>query len=352
VVSINIKDLDVFSIATDDQSAYVNYLKVVDGTIVHAHTIELTKNLNEDLEDLLRYAIPIVREQFQSVSREIVLPFKVRMIDDEIKVTIPQRGEKKHLLDLSLKNVDYFVRQKERETAERKRKQTSAERILTTLKDDLRMDKLPLHIECFDNSNMQGSHPVASCVVFKNAKPAKKDYRHFHIKTVVGANDFASMEEVVFRRYRRLLVEDEPLPQLIVIDGGKGQLNAALNSLDKLEITDKLTVIGIAKRLEEIYMPGDSIPLYINKKSESLKLIQQLRNEAHRFAITFHRNVRSKNFTTTELTDIKGIGDKTAEKLISHFGSVQRLKESPIEEVAQIVNPSIAKKIFVHFKLV
>lgn len=344
VVSHMERDLDVFSIATDETYAYVNYLKVVQGAVINGYTQELQKNLDEDETQLLSYAIDRLREKFNSITEEIVIPMKVTLVDQGIIQTIPQRGEKKELLDLSLKNVRYFLLQKQKEKMNNI-KQTPSERILGKLQADLRMKEVPMHIECFDNSNFQGTSPVASCVVFRNAKPAKRDYRHFHIKTVEGPDDFASMREIVERRYKRMLEENLKLPELVVIDGGKGQLSAAMEAISVLGIRDKMTVIGIAKRLEEIYFPGDSIPLYIDKKSESLRLIQQIRNEAHRFAITFHRNTRSKNFTNTELLSIKGIGEKTAEKLLKHFGSVKKLKEASVEEVIMVVGQAAAKKL-------
>ena len=350
VVSATIRDVDVFTIATDEKEAYVNYIKVVNGAIIHAHTQELVKNLDDEAEeDLLAYTIPILRERFNSIAEELILPYEVELAEADLKQTIPQRGDKKKLQELSEKNVKYYLLQKKKEAASKVRKQTSSERILRTLQHDLQMSKLPLHIECFDNSNMQGSFPVSSCVVFKNAKPSKKDYRHFHIKTVEGPNDFASMEEVVYRRYRRLLQEGEDLPQLVIIDGGKGQLSASMESIKRLGIENQMTVIGIAKRLEEIFFPDDSIPLFINKKSESLKLIQQARNEAHRFAITFHRNQRSKDFTSTELTSIPGIGDKKAQQLLAHFGSVKKVKEALITEIAEIIGLSAAEKVKNYF---
>lgn len=350
VVSTTIRDLDVFSIATDDQQAYVNYLKVVNGAIIHTHTQELIKNLDDEEEqDILAYAVTVLRERFNSIATEIVVPYEVPLPEEGLQVTVPKIGDKRKLLDLSAKNVKYSMLQKQKQEANRIRKQTSAERILRTMQKDLQMDTPPTHLECFDNSNIQGSHPVASCVVFKNAKPSKKDYRHFNIKTVEGPNDFASMEEVVYRRYRRLLKEDEPLPQLVIIDGGKGQLNAAMNSIRRLGLQDRITVIGIAKRLEEIFFPGDPVPLYIDKKSESLKVIQQARNEAHRFAITFHRNQRSKNFAGTELTNIPGIGEKTAQKLLSHFGSVKKVRQAGPGELADVAGLAVAKKIRAYF---
>ena len=350
VVSATIRDVDVFTIAADEKEAYVNYIKVVNGAIIHTHTQELVKNLDDEVEeDLLAYTIPILRERFNSIAEELILPYEVELAEAGLKQTIPQRGDKKKLQELSEKNVKYYMLQKKKEAASKVRKQTSAERILRTLQSDLQMSKLPMHIECFDNSNMQGSFPVSSCVVFKNAKPSKKDYRHFHIKTVEGPNDFASMEEVVYRRYRRLLQEGEDLPQLVIIDGGKGQLSASMESIKRLGIENQMTVIGIAKRLEEIFFPDDPIPLYINKKSESLKLIQQARNEAHRFAITFHRNLRSKDFTSTELTSIPGIGDKKAQQLLGHFGSVKKVKEALITEIAEVIGLSAAKKVKSYF---
>ncbi|HFA51416.1 MAG TPA: excinuclease ABC subunit C [Bacteroidetes bacterium] len=349
VVSTTIRDVDVFSIASDEKHAYVNYIKVVNGAIINAYTQEMVKNLDDDERDLLTYVIPELRQRFDSIAPEIILPYEVELAEKDIQQTIPKIGDKKKLLELSEKNVKFFLLQKKKDAVSKTNKQTSTERILRTLQGDLHMKDLPLHIECFDNSNMQGSYPVSSCVVFKNAKPSKKDYRHYNIKTVVGPDDFASMEEVVYRRYRRLLQEGEPLPQLIIIDGGKGQLSAAAKSLATLGILEKVTVVGIAKRLEEIFFPGDPIPLYINKKSESLKLIQQARNEAHRFAITFHRNKRSQNFTKTELEDIPGIGEKTAAKLLKHFGSVKKLRAANKEEVEQVIGKAGTRKVWVYF---
>lgn len=349
VVSHLERDLDVFSIATDETYGYVNYLKVVQGAIINSFTQELQKNLDQDEKELLSYTIDRLREKFNSITEEIIVPFKVELVDTTIVQTVPQRGEKKELLDLSMKNVKYFLLQRQKEKINNI-KQTPAERILGKLKQDLRMEKVPMHIECFDNSNIQGTNPVASCVVFRNAKPSKRDYRHFHVRTVEGPDDFASMREIVERRYARMIAENEALPDLIIIDGGKGQLSAAMESITKLMIREKVTVIGIAKKLEEIYFPGDSIPVYIDKKSESLKLIQQVRNEAHRFAVTFHRNTRSKNFATTELTGIKGIGEKTAEKLLKEFGSVKKLRAATYAEVEKAIGKSAAQKI-VEWKL-
>jgi len=345
VVSHTISDVDVFSIDSDVEWAFVNYMKVVNGALINTETFELKMNLDSDHEEILEYLIPIVREKYNSIAPEIVTTMDIDFADPTVAVTIPQRGDKKKLLDLSSKNITYFILQKKKLALSQIKKQTPAERILKTMQSDLNMDQVPIHLECFDNSNLQGAQPVASCVVFKNARPSKKDYRKFNIKTVVGPDDFASMEEVVYRRYKRLIDEEKGLPQLIIIDGGKGQLNAAVKSLKKLGIEEKITIIGIAKRLEEIFFPGDPIPLYINKKSESLKLIQQARNEAHRFAINFHRDKRSKQFLTTELEKIEGIGPKTTRLLLSTYGSVARIKEASIEDLASHVGNQKAKLV-------
>ena len=350
IVSTTITDVDIFTIEREDDIAYVNYLKIVNGALINSYTQELIMNLNQDEKDLLAFTIPLLRKKFNSIAPEIILPYEVAILEDEdIRITIPKIGDKKKLLELSQKNVHYFVLQKRKDAINNIKKQTSSERILRTLQSDLNMDEIPMHIECFDNSNIQGAFPVSSCVVFKNAKPGKRDYRHFNIKTVVGPDDFASMEEVVRRRYTRLVNENQPLPQLIIIDGGKGQLSSSVKILKELNILDKIVIIGIAKRLEEIFFPGDSVPIYINKKSESLKLIQQLRNEAHRFAITFHRNQRSKDFTTSELNGIKGIGEKTAEKLLAHFGSVKKIKALTLGDIEFVVGKSYGKKVFDYF---
>jgi excinuclease ABC subunit C len=353
VVNPNIRDVDVFAIAADEKEAFVNYLKVVNGAVINTYTLTLTKNLDEDPETLLAYAIPVLREQFNSIAPEVLVPFEVVLPAENgggvQTVTVPKIGDKKKLLELSEKNVQYHLMQKRREALNKTGKQTPAERILRTLQADLHMAEAPLHIECFDNSNIHGTNPVSSCVVFKNARPSKRDYRHYKVKTVEGPNDFASMEEVVFRRYRRLLEEAQPLPQLIIIDGGKGQLSAAMKSLRTLGLEGRITVVGIAKKLEEIYFPEDSVPLHINKKSESLKLIQQARNEAHRFAISFHRDLRSKDMIRTELTGIPGIGAKTAEKLLQHFGSVARLRGTEREALEAVAGKAVAARLLAHF---
>ncbi len=351
VVSPTMPDVDVFAIAADDKMAYVHYLKVVNGAIIHTFTQEMTKNLDEDERELLEFAVPYLRERFSSDSKEILLPFDIELppLSTPLILTIPKIGDKRKLVELAEKNVQYHLQQKQRQEATRQAKQTSSERILRTLQKDLQMENLPMHIECFDNSNLQGTNPVSSCVVFRNAKPANRDYRHFNVKTVKGPNDFATMEEVVYRRYKRLLAEGVSLPQLIIIDGGKGQLSAAMKSIKALGIENQVTVVGIAKQLEEIFFPDDPIPLYIDKKSESLKLIQQCRNEAHRFGITFHREQRSRNFLGTELTDIEGIGEKTAEKLLAHFGSVKRIKEASSEDLQKIIGKVATEKLLKYF---
>ncbi len=348
VVNTSIKDSDVFAIRMEEGSAYVSYLKIINGSLINGDNLELKMNLNDKLDDLLVFSIQYLREKYNSISPEVILAKKVKLIDD-VQITVPQRGDKKHLLDLAEKNLKYFILQCKKDKMNKTRKQSSSERILSTMKEDLQMEEVPFHIECFDNSNLQGTNPVSSCVVFKNAKPAKSDYRKFNIKTVVGPDDFASMKEVVLRRYSRLVKEKQSLPQLIIIDGGKGQLNAAYEILKSLGLETKITLIGIAKRLEEIYFPGDPVPLYINKKSESLKLIQQLRNEAHRFAITFHRDQRSKNALGTELTNIKGIGEATATALLQHYGSVIKMKEVGFEDVEVNFSKSIAMKLEDYF---
>lgn len=349
VVSQSEEDLDVFAILDRDKYAYVSYLKIVEGSVVHAYTAELVKNLDDVKEQLLAHAVFRIRDKFGSLAHHLILPFAIETNETDLLQTIPQRGGRHKLLELASQNAFFYAQQKERERRSKSNRQTPAERILTTLKGDLNMDVLPMHIECFDNSNIQGTNPVASCVVFKNARPSKKDYRKFNIKTVVGPDDFASMTEVVGRRYKRLLMEEQPLPQLVIIDGGKGQLSSAMKAVDALGLRDQMVVIGIAKKLEEIYFPGDSIPLYINKKSESLKLIQQLRNEAHRFAITFHRDKRSQSFTKSSLTDLPGVGKVTAQKLLKHYRSVKRLKESGEEELQQVVGAKLGSRLYSYF---
>lgn len=338
VVNSSITNVDVFSIASDESYAFVNYLKVMNGVIIQTQTVEMKRRLDETEQELLALAIPEIRDRFKSLSREIIVPFELDIQEnDQIKFTVPKLGEKRKLLDLSLKNVAFFKKERLLHY-EKLNPDVRVDRILTQMKKDLRLNVLPQHIECFDNSNIQGSYPVSAIVVFKDAKPSKKDYRHFNVKTVVGPNDFATMEEAVYRRYKRVLDEGTGLPQLIIIDGGKGQLSAALKSLNLLGIEKQVTVIGIAKRLEELYYPGDQYPLYLDKKSETLKIIQHLRDEAHRFGITFHRNQRSRKTFVSELEDIPGIGKTTVEKLLTTFKSVKKIKEAPEEELKKLLN--------------
>lgn len=344
VVNPNISNVDVFSIISDEAFAYINFFQLSHGSIIRSHTLEIKKKLDETDEELLELAIVEIRQRFNSTSKEIYVPFKITT-DLNLKVTIPQLGDKKRILELSERNAKLY-RQERFNQIQIIDPERHTNRVMGQMQKDLRLSAEPRHIECFDNSNMQGTNPVAACVVFKNGKPSKKDYRHFNIKTVSGPDDFASMEEVVFRRYKRLLDEEEPLPQLIVIDGGKGQLSSALKSLDLLGLRGKIAIIGIAKRLEEIYFPGDSIPLYLDKKSESLKIIQQLRNEAHRFGITFHRNKRSTGAINSELSALEGVGEKTIEDLLKTFKSVKRIKEVSLENLSAIVGAARAKKIY------
>jgi excinuclease ABC subunit C len=348
VVNSSITEVDVFSIGSEEKIAFVNYLKVMHGTIIQTQTIEMKKKLDETDEELLSLAISEFRSRYQSKSKEIVVPFEIDIDDDKLTFTVPKQGEKKKLLDLSTKNVLFFKKDKI-EQYEKLNPDLRTERLLTQMQKDLRLKELPKHIECFDNSNFQGKYPVSAIVVFKDAKPSKKDYRHFNVKTVEGPNDFATMEEAVFRRYKRLLEEGETLPQLVIIDGGKGQLSSAVKSLKTLGIMDKLAVIGIAKRLEELYYPGDQYPLYLDKKSETLRIIQHLRDEAHRFGITFHRKKRDQGTLQTELELIDGIGKTSAEKLLKRFKSVKKIKEAPEQELLEVVNLKQAKAILEFF---
>jgi len=350
IVNPKITNVDVFSIVSDDTAAYVNFLQISHGSIIRSHTMEIKKKLEETDEELLELAIIELRERFQLLSKEIIVPFEVNL-GEHIKITVPQLGDKKQILDLSIRNAKFYrIEQlKQLQIVDPDR---HTNRIMAQMKSDLRLPVEPRHIECFDNSNIQGTNPVAACVVFKDGKPSKKDYRHFNIKTVVGPDDFASMEEVVYRRYKRLLEEEQPLPQLIIIDGGKGQLSSALKSIDALGLRGKIAIIGIAKRLEELFYPGDSIPLYLDKKSETLKVIQQLRNEAHRFGITFHRDKRSKGALNSSIESIPGIGEKTMLALIQHFKSVKRLKAATEKEISDVVGISKAKKITDFYKTI
>jgi excinuclease ABC subunit C len=344
IVNPKISNVDVFSIISDESHGYINYLQVSFGAIVRSHTIEIKKKLDEKNESLLQLGIIEIRQLFSSISKTLFLSHKVSL-GEELKVFVPQQGDKKKLVDLSIRNAKYFRidRYKQMKITDPDR---HTNRIMSQMKVDLRLPKEPIHIECFDNSNIQGSNPVAACIVFKNGKPSKKEYRHYNIKTVNGPDDFASMEEVVFRRYKRLLEEDASLPQLIVIDGGKGQLSSAVKSLDILGLRGKISILGIAKRLEEIYFPNDSIPLYLDKKSESLKILQRARDEAHRFGIIFHRQKRSKSSLTSKLDIIPGIGPATREKLLSSLKSFKRIKSASKREVINILGKEKGARIY------
>jgi len=344
IVSPTINDVDVFSIVSDHDYAYVNFFKVSSGAIIQAHPMEIKKKLDETDEELLSMAITEIRQRFHSTSKEAFLNIPIESKWQNLKISVPKIGDKHKLVNLCFKNAKNIQKDRIRKNEEL-RHRLDNKRVLEQLQHDLRLSSKPRHIECFDNSNIQGTNPVAACVVFKNAKPSKKDYRLFNIKTVSGPDDFASMEEVVYRRYKRLMNEGQDLPQLIVIDGGKGQLSSALKSLEKLNLQHTIAIIGIAKRLEEIYFPNDSIPLYLDKRSESLKVIQRLRNEAHRFGINHHRNRRSKNSLGTSLDNIVGIGPKTVDTLISHFGSVKRVLEAQEDELTNLVGRRKARLI-------
>ncbi len=348
IINPKITNIDVFSIVSDESAAFINFLQISHGSIIRSHTMEIKKKLDETDAELLELAIIELRERFQLLSREIIVPFEVDL-GENIKITVPQLGDKKQILELSIRNAKFYrIEQlKQLQIVDPER---HSNRIMAQMQKDLRLHEEPRHIECFDNSNIQGTNPVAACVVFKDGKPSKKDYRHFNIKTVIGPDDFASMEEVVFRRYKRMLDENQPLPQLIIIDGGKGQLSSALKSIDALGLRGKIAIIGIAKRLEELFYPGDSVPLYLDKKSETLKVIQQLRNEAHRFGITFHRDKRSKAALNSSIESIPGIGEKTMLSLIQHFKSVKRLKLATEKEISEVVGVSKAKKITDFYK--
>lgn len=349
VVSPTIHHVDVVSMVEDNDLVFVNYLVINHGAIIHGITVEVKRKLDETQADIITFVLPELRERFQSEAKEILVETNVDWEMEGVRFFAPQRGDKKALIDLSLRNAKSYRMEKiKQEKIKDPEKHTN--RILETMKTDLRLKELPVHIECFDNSNIQGTNPVSACVVFKDAKPSKKDYRHFNVQTVEGPDDFATMREAVYRRYRRLLEEEEPLPQLIIIDGGKGQLGAALESLEKLNLRGKIAIIGIAKRLEELFYPGDSLPLYLDKRSETLKVIQHLRNEAHRFGITHHRNRRSKSALNNELETIPGIGEKTVQDLIKAFKSVKRVKEQSEESLASVVGKAKAKVITQFFE--
>jgi excinuclease ABC subunit C len=348
VVNPSINNVEVFSIVSDDKAGYVNFLKVMNGAIMQGHTIEMKKKLDESDQELLTLAIAELRERFNSDAKEIIVPFEIETEFPNVSFLVPQRGDKKQLLELSQRNVEYYRREKiKQENLVDPERHTK--RILEQMKKDLHLQEEPRHIECFDNSNFQGAYPVAAMTVFKDVKPSKKDYRHFNIKTVEGPDDFASMEEIIYRRYKRVLEENLSMPQLIVIDGGKGQLSSALESLEKLGLRGKVGIIGIAKRLEEIYFPNDPVPMYLDKRSESLKVIQQIRDEAHRFGITHHRSRRDKGTLKTELTEINGISTTTAQKLLSHFKSVKKVKEATEAELAKVIGKAKGKTVYAHY---
>lgn len=348
VVNPNISNVDVFSIFSDAEYAYVNFLKIMDGAVLQSHTIEIRKKLDESDSAILELALPEIRQRFKSNASEVYLSHKIESEIPEVNFHVPQRGDKKQLIDLSLKNGRYF-RLEKLKNIQIVDPDRHTKRLMKQMQQDLRLKEEPRHIECFDNSNIQGANPVSACVVFKNGKPSKKDYRHFNIKTVEGPDDFASMYEAVFRRYRRLLNEEESLPQLIVIDGGKGQLSAALKALEDLDLRGTIAILGIAKRLEEIYFPGDKYPLYLDKRSETLKVVQRLRDEAHRFGITHHRNRRSKSTFKSELSEIKGIGDESAKQLLRQFKSVKKIKSASLPELEAVVGKNRAKLVHQHF---
>ncbi len=344
IVNPSIKNVDVFSIVNEEKYAIVNYLKITKGAVIQAHTVEIQKRLDETTSEILAFAITDIKKRVRSDAKELILPIDLSEELSWYRITVPKKGDRKKLLELSERNARLYKLEKQKRESEAP-KQYPAQRILTTLQQDLRLSALPEHIECFDNSNIQGSDPVAACVVFKNARPAKKEYRHFNIKTVTGSDDFASMVEVIYRRYHRLLEEKKELPQLVIIDGGKGQLNAAMRSIDQLKLRDRIAVIGIAKKLEEIYFPNDPVPLYIDKNSESLRLIQQLRNEAHRFGIEFHRLKRSGGMIRSGLRSIPGIGEGSVEKLFKAFKSVEAIQNAGEADLSKVLNRNKAKKI-------
>lgn len=348
IVSPSIHEVDVCTLIDGEDSAFINFLSIHNGAIIHAYTAEVKKKLNESREDVLGYVLPELRERFSSSSKEVLIDEALDLKLQGVLFSVPQRGDKKQLVELSLRNAKFYKLEKQKQE-KIKDPEKHTNRILETIKKDFRLQELPVHMECFDNSNIQGTNPVSACVVFKNAKPSKQDYRHFNVKTVEGPDDFASMEEAVYRRYKRVTEENQPLPQLIVIDGGKGQLGAALKALDKLGLRGKVAIVGIAKRLEEIFFPGDSLPIYIDKRSESLKVIQFMRNEAHRFGITHHRNKRSKAAITSELISIPGIGPKTQQDLMRAFKTVNAIKLATTEDLEKVVGRSKAQLITSYF---
>ncbi len=349
IVNPSIHNVDVFTIASDANSGFVNFIKIMNGVIVQGYTAEIKKKMDESDRELLEFAIIDIRERLQSNAKEICVQIPLELEIPGVEISLPIRGDKKKLVELSQRNSNGYMLDvhKQQEIVDPER---HVNRIMETLKADLHLKEMPVHIECFDNSNIQGTNPVSACVVFKNAKPSKGDYRKFNVKTVEGPNDFDTMKEAVYRRYHRLVTEGESLPQLIIIDGGKGQLGAALESLEKVGLRGKIAIIGIAKRLEEIYFPGDSLPIYLDKRSESLKLIQQLRDEAHRFGLSHHRDRRSKDALRSEITEIPGVGFRTTQQLIFHFKTVKKVKEASLEQLGEVVNKKMAKLVFEYFR--
>ncbi|MCF8224951.1 MAG: excinuclease ABC subunit UvrC [Bacteroidales bacterium] len=349
IVNPSINNVDVYSIIDTEKYAVVNYIKISKGAVVQAHTAEIQKRLKETSREILAFSVTDIRERVRSNAKEIILPIDLSEEFPWFRITVPRRGDKKKLLDLSERNARLYQLEKQKRSSMAS-KQSQDTRVLETVKKDLRLGEIPEHIECFDNSNLQGSNPVAACVVFKKGRPVKKEYRHYNIKTVKGPDDFASMEEVIFRRYRRLIEENNQIPQLIVVDGGKGQLNAAVRSLEKLNLRKKIAIIGIAKRLEEIYFPDDPVPLYIDKNSETLRLIQYLRNEAHRFGIEFHRLKRSMGMTGSGLNTIPGIGTRSVEKLYKKYGTIEKISKAPVDELSKVLDTVKAKRVKEYFK--
>lgn len=343
VSNLETEDAHIFGYVENETKAFINYLYIYDGNIVQTKSFFIQKNIEEEKEDILTMAIV---EQIGLLKDKalVLLPFDISFSDESYQFFVPKIGEKKKLIELAQKNA--FVQMQK---AIAHTKTPKNERILELMKSELKLKSLPVHIECFDNSNFHGDYPVSACVVFKNAQPSKKDYRHFHVKTVIGPNDFDTMKEAVFRRYHRLLEEDADLPQLVVIDGGKGQLSAAMESLKKLNLENEIQLISIAKRLEEIYYPNDSIPLHLNVKSETLKVLQHIRDEAHRFGITFHRHIRDKGTLQTELTKINGIGEQSAQKLLAEIGSVEQIKSASLNQLEKVVGKRIAKKVYDYY---
>jgi excinuclease ABC subunit C len=348
VVSNSIKSVDVFALSIDADNGYVNFLKVVEGAIVQAFTLELKIRIDEEKESVLGFAITELRQRFSSDSPEIIVQFRPDIQMEKIKYTVPRAGEKLKLLELAERNAIYYKLEQKKKRMEHA-PQLRTGKNLEKMKNDLHMPVVPVHIECFDNSNIMGTNPVSACVVFRNAIPSKKEYRHFNIKTVTGPDDFASMEEVIFRRYKRMIEEKLSLPQLVIVDGGKGQLSSALKSIDKLGLRDTITVIGVAKKLEEIFFPGDSVPLYLDKNSISLKIIQHLRNEAHRFGINFHRDKRSSQMIESDLDKIKGVGPKTKENLLKYFGSAEEIRKASQEDLERVAGAAKAAILLEYF---